>query len=323
MKKALTVFSILTIVWILGACDILQQDVTLPDLEGKTEEEIVLLFDDKGLDVQFMPRHDIVKDQSSQFIEYGQFMNEGDQVERGTTVTVIVSAPFDEDVEFFEPVDMDYDGPRLDEEAYDNPYYIYDEDDDIYIGGGGAFSVNYQDGYWSDNTGGCIDGDTTVFTYPTEVYNRIESNTPSVRYLNLDTPETWPPGEEEEWGQPATQYVCEVLADAESVVLQTDPGDNLLGRYGRLLAWVWVQMPGEDDYELLNYNIVRQGLGVVAYEYGAGTTEYTMYDDVYYNKWMHKAEERAMDEQRGMHSDDLRDYYWDYDNEAPHPIRWP
>ena len=323
MKQMFAWIGIITVALVMSGCALLEQDVTLPDLEGKTEEEIAQTLENKGLDVQFMPRHDIVKDQSAEFTEYGQFYSPGDTVERGSTVTVIVSGTFDEDVEYFEPVELDYDGPRLQEEYFDAPYYIFDEDEGEYVGGGGAFYVEYEDGYWTDNTGGCIDGDTTVFTYPSDIYTRIESNTPSVRYLNLDTPETWPPGEEEEWGQPATQYVCDVLSEAESVVLQTDPGDNLLGRYGRLLAWVWVQMPQEEEYELLNYNIVRQGLGVVAYEYGAGTTEDTMYDGVPYNEWMHNAETFAEEENRGMHSEVLHDYYWDYDNDAPHPIRWP
>ncbi len=304
----------------LSAC---QREVRLPELEGKTEEEIKIILEDMGLQVNFLVRQNIEKETSNQFVEYGRNLSVGDRLPRGSYVTVHVSATLDEDVIYFEPVDIPYDGPYLDEAFFNMDYFIYDEGAEHYIGGGGAFPVTYEEGRWVEDRGGCIDGDTSVFTYPPEIHERIESGTPSTRYLNLDTPETWPPDNREEWGQPATQYVCDVLARAEEVVLQTDPGDNLLGRYGRLLAWIWVRMPEDDEFKLLNYKIVRQGLGVVAYEYGAGETDVTVYDDMKYNEWMHYAEAMAKEEGRGMHSDVLRDYYWDYDNDAPHPIRWP
>jgi len=321
MKKVSLLFAVL-LLFLFYACD----PLVLPDLEGMDKDEIEETFDEMNLEPNFIIDHSVDKDTSYVFLEYGQFLSTGDAVEPGETIYIIISAESTADYEYFEPVDIDYDGPRLDEAFFDEnqyDYYIFDEEEADYYGGGRAFDVSYEDGRHSEGEGGCIDGDTTVFDYPETVYERIESSTPSVRYLNIDTPETWPPGEEEEWGQPATQYVCDVLADAERIVLQTDPGDNLLGLYGRLLAWVWVQMSGDDEFELLNYNIVRQGLGTVAYEYGAGETDVTIYDNKPYNEWMHHAETLAREEERGMFSDTLRDYYWDYHDDAPHPIRWP
>ncbi len=319
MKKAL-IITLLLFSLVISACE---REVELPDLEGKTEAEIKTILEDKGLHVNFLMRQNIEKEKSNQFVEYGRNLSVGQRVPHGSFVTVHVSATLDEDVVYFEPVDIPYDGPYLDGAFFDVDYFTYDEDAERYIGGGGAFHVTYEDGRWVESRGGCIDGDTSVFTYPPEIYERIESGTPSTRYLNLDTPETWPPDGREEWGQPATQYVCDVLAEAEEIVLQTDPGDNLLGNYGRLLAWIWVRMADDEDFKLLNYMIVRQGLGVVAYEFGAGETDVTVYDGMRYNEWMHYAEAMAKEEERGMHSDVLRDYYWDYENDAPHPVRWP
>ena len=361
----------------------------MPDLEGKTKEEIQTIFDDKGWHVNFQERTFIDTDQSHEFIEYGLIDEEGQYVVviisglqyseedlpdlKGKTyddiistmedspwqytittrgfetretsqqfiefndidttqgyVNIVVSAFLYDEENFFEPIDMLYDGPYLEEKYFDTdqyPWFI--EDGDTITGGGGAFEVGYRDGSWHDQgpwfnnrAGGCIDGDTTVFTYPDAILDRITSNTPSTRYFNIDTPETFPGGEEE-WGQPATQYACDMLAKAESIVLQTDPGDSLLGRYGRFLAWVWILLPGEEDYQLLNYMIIRQGLGNVAYEYGAGETEVTRYEDMVYNDWMHYAEYQAKEEKLGVFSETIIDPYWDYENNQPHEERWP
>jgi endonuclease YncB( thermonuclease family) len=104
------------------------------------------------------------------------------------------------------------------------------------------------------------------------------------------------------------------LSEAHSIIIQTDPGDNLLGNYGRLLGWVWVKLDGEEEYYLLNYMVVRQGLAEVAYEYGAGET--ISFGDYTYNEWMHLAEDRARADHYGQWGD-LLDYYWDYQNESP------
>lgn len=306
MKQLFLTLVIAALIVTMSACE----TSDLPDLEGKTRSEIEKIFDEKDWDVQFHVRSSVEKDTSYMFIEYGNVLHDQQ------FVNVLISAEVFDPDEYFQPDEsLTYDGPKLREHYFNEPAYTYDDETDVYIGGGGAFEVEYD-------TSGCIDGDTTVFDYPSDVYEKIESNTPSVRYLNIDTMETWPPGEEEEWGQPATQYVCDALDDAHSIVLQTDPGDNLLGNYGRLLAWVWAQPSEGDEYELLNYNIVRQGLAIVAFEFGAGETEDTVYDGIRYNEWMHKAESRAQEDELGMYGE-LRDPYWDYDNDAPHPERWP
>jgi endonuclease YncB( thermonuclease family) len=181
-----------------------------------------------------------------------------------------------------------------------------------YKGTGGAFYV----GTWFR----CIDGDTTVFDYPKSILQKITNRTPSTRYFNIDTPETFTGGEEE-WGKTASVFVCDILNEATSIILQTDPGDNLVDRFGRFLAWIWVLLPGDDDYQLLNYMVVRQGLGEVRYLFGAGETETTVYQGKTYTKWMFDAQDKAIEEELGMYSN-LKDYYWDYINDQPDRSRW-
>jgi len=303
---------------LIGCMD--SSQVRLPDLEGMVESEIRLELEALGLEVNIMVRQAVEGERSNEFVEYGQFLQAGDRVDKESLITVIVSKTLYDESDYFSVKPLEYEGPRLDESFFE--FEWFEETSSGIIGTGGVFDVTYSHGRWTQNrSGGCIDGDTTVFTYPEEVYAVITSNTPSTRYFNLDTPETFPGGEEP-FGQEATQYVCQVLSEAEGIKLQTDPGDFAVGNYGRLLAWVWVLMPGQTDYELLNYNIVRQGLGTVAYLYGAGETEVTVYEGLTYTEWMFDAMEKAINDSLGLHGDQL-DYYWDYEADAPHPTRWP
>ncbi|MGM0435430.1 MAG: thermonuclease family protein [Bacillota bacterium] len=284
-------------------------------LEGKTQDEIAEMYSNTDWNVHFQERSNIEKDVSNEFIEYGMVS------ESSKDVYIIVSATLYDDQNLFEPVDLEYDGPRLDDAYYDLP--LIERSKEGLLGGGGAFHVDHSGQYYFDgNPIGCIDGDTTVFDYPESIDEHVTNSTPSTRYLNVDTPETYSGGEEE-WGQPASQFTCDSLDNAEDVVLQTDPGDFLTGDYDRLLAWVWILPEGEDQFELLNYNIVRQGLGQVAFEYGAGETEVTMYEGLTYNEWMHQGETLAREEERGMHNDELKDPYWDYATDSPNWDQWP
>ncbi|MFW5894773.1 MAG: thermonuclease family protein [Bacillota bacterium] len=311
MRIVIRVLLMGLMVTVLFACEASDHPVEPSELEGKTKDEMEPLFKEKDWEVEFQPRSSVERDDSNVFIEYGQVD------ESSKKAYVIVSATLDDEDDMFEPIDMEYEGPRLEEDYFDDSEWpLYEEVDGELMGGGGAFDSGYTPGDYQGEGGSCIDGDTTVFDYPEAIESRIESDTPSTRYFNVDTPETFSGGEEE-WGFAATNFTCETLSDAKAVVLQTDPGDNLTGNYGRLLAWVWYIPEGEDDYELLNYNIVRQGLGTVEYEYGAGETGDTVYDGTNYNDWMHQAEDLAIEEELGMHNEDLRSPYWDYDTDSP------
>ena len=304
MKKWMVLFVIL----VLSACQ--NDSEVLPDLTGQTQEEIEVTLAPLDLDVDFIERTYVMEDESRVFIEYGGFKQAGDPFEPGDFVTVIVSAArIDESVYYVTSL-RPYDGPRLKEEFFDFPYVI--ESDDGLRGGGKAFEVSLQ----SD---GCVDGDTARFEVP-ETFEAY-TNTPfiSVRFLNFDTAETFDGGEEE-FGKPASNFTCEALQDSDRIFLQTDPGDFLFDRYGRTLAWVWIDIDGQ--IELLNYHVVRAGLGEVMYLYGAGETDTTSVDGLTYTEWMFEAERLATEERLGIHGD-LLDYYWDYENDAPNPYTWP
>jgi len=274
--------------------------IVLPELEGLFKDEISILFEDLGITITFTTNGIATEDNSNLFIEYGQFLMVGDTFNIDSVLSIIIYPEFNTEIDYFEPIEMEYDGPLLSEDFRD------------------IDPLDPRGGYFAVTLNYCGDGDTAVFHYPTEIYNAIESSAKSVRFLNMDTEETFSGGEEE-WGKPATVYTCSLLTSAEAIMLQTDPGDNLLGTYGRLLAWIWVKLPGEDEFHLLNYMVVKQGLAQVKYEFGAGET--ISYGDYTYNEWMHIAENYAIANNLGQWGDSL-DYYWNYEEDKPNWIRW-
>ena len=282
--------------------DSLEDDTTQDDSDHEKDEENNdnNQEEDKDTEDEIDNGNDQEEDNDNDQEENSDFIDEEDD--------------FIHDTYYF-PITVDYDGPRLDEAFFDIIPYEYGNGNP-YRGTGGAFYVDYDP---ENYRGRCIDGDTTVFYYPSSIFEKITANAKSTRYFNIDTPETWSSGEEP-FGFLATRYVCDLLLMAEEIVLQTDPGDNFLDRYGRLLAWVWILLPGEDDYQLLNYMIVRQGLGEVKYLFGAGQSAFMSYGGKTYTQWMFQAEDLAIEEELGIFGSRL-DYYWDYDLNRPYQSR--
>jgi len=110
-----------------------------------------------------------------------------------------------------------------------------------------------------------IDGDTAAFIVDGKSYH--------VRMLAIDTPEVDKNLRQlDPWGKAASSYTKSALANAHQIVLELDPDSDVFDKYGRLLAWVWV------DGELHNYNVVEEGLAKVAYLYGDYLYTYEVQD---------------------------------------------
>jgi micrococcal nuclease len=78
-----------------------------------------------------------------------------------------------------------------------------------------------------------VDGDTLVA--------RAGGRTFYVRLLGIDTPETHRPGTPVECGGPQASKAMDALAPPGARVrLETDPTQDRVDRYGRLLAYVWL-----------------------------------------------------------------------------------
>ena len=128
----------------------------------------------------------------------------------------------------------------------------------------------------------CVDGDTANFkTSSGTVYK--------TRFLAVDTPETVHPTKEvEAYGKEASDYTCETLTNAKEIKLEYDDNSDREDKYGRTLAWVWV------DGVLLQQSLVEKGLAEVAY----------LYDDYQYTFLLQDAEVVAKANKVGQWSDE-------------------
>lgn len=113
------------------------------------------------------------------------------------------------------------------------------------------------DGYGEVNLVRCVDGDTAVFSEGGSSF--------TVRFLGINTPEST--YKFEPWGKEASDFTCEKLTNANSIVLEYDQGsDARTDGNGRYLAWVWY------DGRLLNLELVEEaytgskGVGDTKYE---------------------------------------------------------
>ena len=125
----------------------------------------------------------------------------------------------------------------------------------------------------------CVDGDTARFIIAGKEY--------STRFLAIDTPETKHPKKKvEPYGKEASNYTCNSLENAKKIVLEYDKNSTKEDKYGRRLAWVFV------DGELLQEKLVKKGYAKVAYLYG----------DYKYTEELKKVEKNAKNKKFGVWS---------------------
>lgn len=100
----------------------------------------------------------------------------------------------------------------------------------------------------------CVDGDTFKIL--------LKGEKKSVRMIAIDTPESVHPTKETEYyGKEASEYTCNKLKNASKIELEYDENSDLEDKYGRLIAWVFV------DDVLLQQELVENGYAKVAYLY--------------------------------------------------------
>lgn len=125
----------------------------------------------------------------------------------------------------------------------------------------------------------CVDGDTAVFL--------IDKEKVRIRFLAIDTPETVHPTKSvEAYGKNASEYTCSKLTNAKKIVLEYDDKSTKQDKYGRTLAWVWV------DGSLLQKELIEVGYAQVKYVYG----KYSYLDELY------EVEEKAKEKELGLWS---------------------
>lgn len=135
-----------------------------------------------------------------------------------------------------------------------------------------------------------------------------------VRFLGVDTPETYPIIDD--WGPEAKAYTTLILNSALRIYIQSDPDLGLYGNYGRSLGLVWVDL-GETGlvidilssdgqvmrtetltgWILLNYHLILNG-----YSYNYYSDESTLtFDNKFIYRWFQEAERFAQENELGIH----------------------
>ena len=129
----------------------------------------------------------------------------------------------------------------------------------------------------------CVDGDTARF-----IINKKEIK---VRFIGIDAPESAKPNEEPEpYGKESSRYTCNKLKKANKIIIEYEPKSEKEDRYGRVLAYVFV------DGKLLEESIVKNGYAKVKYI----KSNYKYYDK------LNSAELMAINNKKGIYQD--KDY---------------
>ena len=130
------------------------------------------------------------------------------------------------------------------------------------------------------------DGDTTNFVYKNvEKLNEVERT----RYYFVNTPEIDHTSqgskiEEEPWGVAAMNFTNNILKNAKHILIQSALGGSIRETYGRLLGFVWYtnkENPSDNDYSLLNYELVLNGYG--KFMMGSSLNEMISNEILYYH----------------------------------------
>lgn len=121
----------------------------------------------------------------------------------------------------------------------------------------------------------CVDGDTAKLI--------IKGKEEKVRFLAINTPE-YEKKVEEYYGKESSEYTCKKLSNAKTIELEYDPKSEERDKYGRILAWIYV------DDKLLQEELVKKGYAEIKY----------VYDDYLYVEKLKKLEEKAKEKKLGI-----------------------
>ena len=129
----------------------------------------------------------------------------------------------------------------------------------------------------------CIDGDTAHFIY--------QDKNLKTRFLAIDAPEIEHEDSKAEFqGEEAKEFVCNILKEATNIQLEYDNNSNKEDKYGRTLAWIWV------DGKLLQELLIENGLAKVDY----------IYDEYLYIPYLCQIEKKAQQKKVGIWEKDKK-----------------
>lgn len=129
-----------------------------------------------------------------------------------------------------------------------------------------------------------VDGDTAVFRLS-------DGREEKTRFIGIDTPESTT--RREPFGAEASAYTKRILRKGRVVWLETDA--DLRDRYGRLLAYVWLEMPAADPESEAPAKMLNAKLALDGY-----ANQLTVPPNVRYAHVFAECVARARDAGRGL-----------------------
>ena len=178
--------------------------ITLPDLTGKSREQIAEILDEAGINYVFKFSNEVIYSNIDLdvFVSYNGELKAGDQIDPSYQVYVFTTVlPLTYKISDTVKIDFEY----------ENKSFIND--------GVGVVELVYA-----------IDGDTAKFK------DVITNETFNLRFLGIDTPESTI--DKDPWGKAASSYTKQRLQNAKTIVLEAEGART--ETYGRFLAFVWV-----------------------------------------------------------------------------------
>lgn len=131
----------------------------------------------------------------------------------------------------------------------------------------------------------CVDGDTIRLT--------INGEKKRVRLLAIDTPESVTPDKPvEKYGKEASELTCNLVKNAKKIEIEYDANSDKEDKYGRVLAYVYV------DDVMIQKELLSKGLAKVAY----------LYKEYQYTEEFKLIQEEAQNKKIGLWSLDNPDY---------------
>lgn len=207
IKKKIKLISKILIVFLLVvflvSCDTTTSNyVKLPDLTNLSRQKIKTKLDrlDISYSFKFVERIYQYPSEYDKFVSYGNDLEIGDRVEKGSRILVFTTAlnlPTENVVNL--TMDLDYEGKNF-----------------------------IDDGIEEVTLARTIDGDTAHFYLQDGTYVKV-------RFLGIDAPEST--REHDPWGMAASHFTADILNNAETIVLEAE--GNRTDTYGRYLAFVW------------------------------------------------------------------------------------
>lgn len=185
-------------------------------------------------------------------------------------------------------------GPKLKTEDFNKPYCL-----SAGKGEGGVLPVTLS---WTS------DGDTSGFDYGTSLREYDISGRLSTRYYGINTPEiAHAPGEvSDPYGDEAKYFTNGLLNKAKKILIQSVNGYSLHETYGRMLGYVWISNvsdPKPEDYQLLNYLIIKNGFSNPAFiSRNAEYNSLMLYEGVSFIEYLYDAQQYAIRNHLNIHS---------------------